>query len=45
MPSSKRSPEAAENADDLAVFDDRADEPRLKFDAVVSDLKKRGMLQ
>jgi hypothetical protein len=34
----------AEDADDLAAFRDRAGEPRLKFEAVVRDLKKRGKL-
>jgi hypothetical protein len=34
----------AEDADDLAAFHDRVSEPRLKFEAVVRDLKKRGKL-
>lgn len=34
----------AEDADDLAAFRDRVSEPRLKFEAVVRDLKKRGKL-
>jgi hypothetical protein len=34
----------AEDADDLAAFRDRAAEPRLKFESVVRDLKKRGKL-
>ena len=34
----------AEDADDLAAFHDRAGEPRLKFESVVRDLKKRGKL-
>lgn len=34
----------AEDADDLAAFRDRAREPRLTFEAVVRDLKKRGKL-
>jgi hypothetical protein len=34
----------AEDADDLAAFRDRAGEPRLKFESVVRDLKKRGKL-
>lgn len=34
----------AEDADDLAAFKDRAKEPRLSFESVVSDLKKRGKL-
>jgi hypothetical protein len=34
----------AEDADDLAAFRDRVSEPRLKFEAVVRDMKKRGKL-
>jgi hypothetical protein len=34
----------AEDADDLAAFDERAKEPRVSFEAVVRDLKKRGKL-
>ncbi len=34
----------AEDADDLAAFRDRAKEPRVTFEAVVRDLKKRGKL-
>ncbi len=34
----------AEDADDLAAFRARATEPRLTFEAVVRDLKKRGRL-
>jgi hypothetical protein len=34
----------AEDADDLAAFRDRAKEPRLSFESVVRDLKKRGKL-
>jgi len=34
----------AEDAEDLAAFRDRASEPRLKFESVVRDLKKRGKL-
>lgn len=34
----------AEDADDLAAFRERAKEPRLTFEAVVRDLKKRGKL-
>ena len=34
----------AEDADDLAAFDDRAAEPSLDFDTVVKDLRKRGKL-
>ncbi len=34
----------AEDADDLAAFHDRAKEPRVSFEAVVRDLKKRGKL-
>lgn len=34
----------AEDADDLAVFRERAKEPALAFEAVVRDLKRRGKL-
>jgi len=34
----------AEDADDLAAFRERAKEPRLTFEAVVRDMKKRGKL-
>ena len=34
----------AEDADDLAAFHKRAKEPRVTFEAVVRDLKKRGKL-
>ena len=34
----------AEDADDLAAFHERAKEPRLTFESVVRDLKKRGKL-
>jgi hypothetical protein len=34
----------AEDAEDLAAFRDRVSEPRLKFETVVHDLKKRGKL-
>lgn len=34
----------AEDADDLAAFRDRAKEPRVSFEALVRDLKKRGKL-
>lgn len=34
----------AEDADDLAAFRDRADEPSLKFEEFVRDLKRRGEL-
>ncbi len=34
----------AEDADDLAVFEQRAAEPRLSFETVVRDLKRRGKL-
>ena len=34
----------AEDADDLAAFHDRVKEPRVSFEAVVRDLKKRGKL-
>ena len=34
----------AEDADDLAAFEERAGEPSLDFEAVVKDLRKRGKL-
>ncbi|MGA2327201.1 MAG: CopG family transcriptional regulator [Bryobacteraceae bacterium] len=34
----------AEDADDLAAFEDRASEPNLDFETVVKDLRKRGKL-
>ena len=34
----------AEDADDLASFDERANERNLSFDAFVQDLKRRGRL-
>ena len=34
----------AEDADDLAAFRDRASEPKVSFEAVVRDLRKRGKL-
>ena len=34
----------AEDADDLAAFDDRANEQDLKFETVVKDLKRRGKI-
>ena len=34
----------AEDADDLAAFEDRAREPDLDFETVVKDLRKRGHL-
>ena len=34
----------AEDADDLAAFRDRAKEPRVSFETVVRDLKRRGKL-
>ena len=34
----------AEDAEDLAAFDERAGEPNLPFEAVVRDLKQRGKL-
>jgi plasmid stability protein len=34
----------AEDADDLAAFEDRAREPNLAFEAVLKDLKRRGQL-
>ncbi len=33
-----------EDAEDLAAFDERADEPDLAFEDVLKDLKKRGKL-
>lgn len=34
----------AEDAEDLAAFDDRANEKDFKFETVVKDLKRRGKL-
>ncbi len=34
----------AEDADDLAAFDDRVNEPNLPYEAVVKDLKRRGKI-
>jgi len=34
----------AEDAEDLAAFDERAREPNLSFEAVLKDLRKRGKL-
>lgn len=34
----------AEDADDLAAFRDRVNEPRVSYEAVVRDLKQRGKL-
>ena len=34
----------AEDADDLAAFEERASEPNLAFEAVVKELKKRGKI-
>ena len=34
----------AEDAEDLAAFEDRANEKDLKFEAVVKDLKRRGKI-
>ena len=34
----------AEDADDIAAFEERAREPDLPFEDVVKDLKKRGKL-
>ena len=34
----------AEDAEDLAAFEERAAEPNLKFEDVLKDLKKRGKL-
>ena len=34
----------AEDAEDLAAFDERAKEPRLDFEALVGSLRKRGKI-
>jgi hypothetical protein len=34
----------AEDAEDLAAFEDRAKEPELRFEDVVKDLKRRGKI-
>lgn len=34
----------AEDAEDLAAFRERADEPALSFEELVQDLKRRGKL-
>jgi len=34
----------AEDAEDLAAFEERAGEPNLAFEAVLKDLRKRGQL-
>ena len=34
----------AEDAEDLAAFDERAKEPNLPFEAVLKDLRRRGTL-
>jgi hypothetical protein len=34
----------AEDAEDLAAFEERAKEPNLSFEAVVKDLRKRGKI-
>jgi len=34
----------AEDADDLAAFEDRVNEPNLPYEAVVKDLKRRGKI-
>ena len=34
----------AEDAEDLAAFEERASEPNLRFEAVVKELKKRGKI-
>lgn len=34
----------AEDAEDLAAFDQRQDEPNLAFEDVVKDLKRRGQI-
>jgi hypothetical protein len=34
----------AEDAEDLAAFEERASEPNLAFEAVVKELRKRGKI-
>jgi hypothetical protein len=34
----------AEDAEDLAAFEERANEPNLSFESVLKDLRKRGKL-
>ena len=34
----------AEDAEDLAAFDERMDEPSVSFESVVRDLRKRGRI-
>jgi hypothetical protein len=34
----------AEDADDLAAFKERAEEPSLAFEAVLKDMRRRGKL-
>ena len=34
----------AEDAEDMAAFEDRADEPDLKFEEVLKDLKRSGKI-
>ena len=34
----------AEDAEDLAAFEERAEEPSLDFEAVLKDVKRRGKL-
>jgi hypothetical protein len=34
----------AEDAEDLAAFDDRVNEPNLPYETVVKDLKRRGKI-
>ena len=34
----------AEDAEDLDAFDERANEPSLPYEAVVKDMKKRGII-
>jgi hypothetical protein len=36
--------DAAKDAEDLAVFEERAQEPDLSFEGVVNDLKRRGKI-
>ena len=35
----------AEDADDLAAFDERANEPALRFEDALNDIKRRGSLR
>ena len=37
-------PASDEDAEDIAAFDERADEPDLLFEAVVEDLRQQGQI-